>query len=193
MGARTRLVPITGVLAASTALLAGCGSPPTAVSSQDTVTAAGGTGKTMHLFSQVKPDGKASVLVTGAIGDYGRSFPANSKGKANSNDNYEEVVLKHGSFLLDERKLNDVRPTGGSTRATCSSTYTFKAKVPISLGTGAYAGIHGSLNAVAILATVSPRHTSGPDKGQCNDQVEPKPPAFVASVTGQGKVVVPTD
>jgi hypothetical protein len=96
--------------------------------------------------------------------------------------------LKDGTFLLDERKLNDVKPSGGFTKSTCSLTYDFKATVPVSLGTGAYAGIHGTLNAVAVTAIVDPRFTSGAHKGTCDDRAVPKPPAYLATMTAQGKV-----
>jgi hypothetical protein len=138
--------------------------------------------------SKVETNGKASVVVTGTISDHGRSFPADAEGNANSKDNYEEVVMQRGTFLLDERELNSVKPAGGLNSRTCLLDLTFKATVPVALGTGAYAGISGTLRGTAVDRYRAPRYTSGRRKGHCDPQQKPPPGAYTLTMTGEGVV-----
>jgi hypothetical protein len=170
---------------------AGCGNVASGVSvlrPQASVSAKSGT---IRLFATMKRSGKATVVVTGVIGDFGRSFPADKNGKANSNDNYMEVVVKRGTFVLDERALNSNKAVDRprSNNATCSTWLTGTAKVPVSEGTGAYAGVHGSIDATLKVAFVNARFESGSLKGTC-EFGKPSASAYFASVEGEGSVTL---
>jgi hypothetical protein len=76
-------------------------------------------------------------VVTGAITDYGKDVSIGQ--------NAQKLILKKGTFQIDTTKLNkNIKFT--PSRAGCSSIASGSASgVPVSHGTGAYAGITGSL------------------------------------------------
>src|ERR1700761_4099505 len=41
------------------------------------------------------------IVVTGAIADYGKATSEDKNGKPDINGNYEKVILKKGTFMLD--------------------------------------------------------------------------------------------
>jgi hypothetical protein len=160
------------------AAMAGCGGGSSGVAKSGSIT----------VVRTIALSGKASVVVTGFITDTGRSFPADAHGTANPKDNYQEAVLGHGTFLLDENALNAARPKGGLNRSTCLLALTFKAAVPVLLGTGMYAGIRGSLQGVAEVRYHVPRYSSGKRRGECNPLAKPPPGVYSATMTGRGSV-----
>jgi hypothetical protein len=166
----------------------GCGSGASEVSTLQAHASNGAKSGTIRLFATMKSNGKASVVVTGVVGDFGRYFPANKNGKADSNDNYDEVVLSRGTFLLDERALTNNPFKIHSNESTCSTSLTTTAKVPVSEGTGTYAGIHGTIDAAGRVAFVQPRFKSGSHNGKCESGKKPSAKAYFADLTGHGLV-----
>ncbi|MBV9002309.1 MAG: hypothetical protein JO304_24855 [Solirubrobacterales bacterium] len=133
-------------------------------------------------------NGSSPVLFTGAIGDYGKAVRQNANGVANKNGDFIRFNLKQGTFIGNGtalfKKLNN--PAPGFNRATCSGAFTASAPVPLGSGSGAYAGIGGSLNVHVTFAFVGPRFKSGKHKGQCNGNANPL--AQMGTISGGGTV-----
>jgi hypothetical protein len=149
-------------------------------------------GGTIKVF--VTPTGNGSggtIVITGAVGDYGKTFNANSAGKPEKKGGYEQLVLKKGTILVNGTQFNaatnNASPTDLSA-VTCSGTVVASAPAPIVSGTKAYAGITGSVTLTATYGFVGPFYTSGSKKGQCNTSGNGTPPGFFASITGSGTV-----
>jgi opacity protein-like surface antigen len=138
------------------------------------------------------PYGK--IVVTGAIGDYGRSTNTDKSGKIDPDGDYIRVTLKHGSFIVDtsaiEARYAHLKPQLDS--ATCSAIFAISAvPVGVSHGTGAYAGISGTGKLSYVFAGLAPRYGTGPKKGQCNLSNNTQPTASYSSVTGTLDVQLP--
>jgi hypothetical protein len=142
----------------------------------------------IFVFTNVNSHGKGSVLITGVIGDLGKQFPANKYGKPDSNADYEEVVLRRGTLLLDERDLTNRHWTYDTNVADCSSTVISQHPVPVLDGTGKYAGISGTLSGVATEAMLAPRYKSGKFKGQCSQTTKVGPARHIGTMNGSGAV-----
>lgn len=106
-----------------------------------------------------------TVLITGAIGDYGTYTSSNQDGTANPSGSYIKFVLKKGTFEINASKLTDSHKAGD--RATCSVVFSGTAHAPVSNGTGQYSGIRGTLTVTLLHAILAPTYASGPRKGQC--------------------------
>ena len=126
----------------------------------------------ISIFQTVGYTGKGSTTVTGVIGDYGTEHPTNREGVADTNGDFEKVVLKHGTFLMDERALNgnSTQLHTNSSQKTCSISYHGTSGIPVSGGTGRYAGISGTVTGTFYLGVVEPRITSGRFAGICSSK-----------------------
>jgi hypothetical protein len=126
------------------------------------------------------------VLITGVVGDYGTSQKANSSGQPSKNGNYQKLLLKKGTILVNSTQfnagLNNTNPPLNNTN--CSTTFTFSAPVPIVSGTGAYVGITGSISLNAQFGAILPKTKSG----SCNASNNSNPVAQYTSVIGSGTV-----
>lgn len=154
---------LVGLLSAS-----GCSAassrPPVAPAT--TTPAAGATGRvpsgTVHLTAYTDNDGPTStVILTGAVGDYGTARSVNPDGSTSAgHDGQLDLSLAHGSFRLDVADL-DKRFAAAMAGArvdtsTCSGTATVSGPVPIvaGSGTGSYQGIHGTFTLTITLDEV---------------------------------------
>jgi hypothetical protein len=130
------------------------------------------------------------IVVTGAIGDYGKSTSHTKAGKADSNGNYVTISLQKGSFQVNSvalnEKANKAQPTLNS--STCSAYLSVSGPVTVSAGTGAYQGISGTITITESFAFVGPRFASGAKKGQCDQSNSAKPLAQYGQLTGVGTV-----
>jgi hypothetical protein len=137
------------------------------------------TGGQVKFFVTAFSNGTGDIIVTGAIGDYGRSA---------ADGNYVKVTLHHGAFELDVAKLvakaSEAGP--GLDPTTCSGVSTATAPAPILDGKGSYQGAAGTMNVTETIAFILPRYTSGPHKNQCNNNT--RPIDDYASTTGSGMV-----
>jgi hypothetical protein len=124
------------------------------------------------------------------IGDVGRQFPVDKAGIADSGGDFEKVVLTHGTFLLDERALTNGHWYDHTNRSNCSSTIISQHPVGVLDGTGAYAGIKGSIAGVGTVAILPPRITSGKRKGQCGQEKGVGPRRHVSTMDGSGFVTL---
>jgi hypothetical protein len=131
------------------------------------------------------------ILITGAIGDYGKAVSHTKSGRVTSHGNFVTVKLQHGKFEVDATKLgrrgSQTQPT--IDRASCSLYVEFSGPVTLSGGTGAYAGITGKVRMRLAYAELGPRFASGPRKGKCNLHSDARPIAFFQStLSGRGTI-----
>jgi len=131
-----------------------------------------------------------TVVITGAIGDYGKSVKASSAGKPTKNGKDTLLVLKKGTILIDATQVQSALQSVASPPAdfndvTCSaSAVASDVAVPIVSGTKAYAGITGSVTVNLTFAFFGPLKSSG----KCDDSGNANPTAEFGSIVGQGTV-----
>jgi hypothetical protein len=131
-----------------------------------------------------------TIIVTGAIGDFGKTLNVNKSGKPDTNGDYVKVTLQQGSFFVNatklNAKLNHLKPTFN--KATCSVAASGTGPVTLFNGAGLYTGISGNVQITVKFAFLGPRYASGPRKGQCNGSNNARPLAQYQSITGSGNV-----
>lgn len=148
-------------------------------------------GKLSVFVTPLSPNSaKGTIVVTGAIGDYGKTLNVNQSGKADANGAFVKITLQQGSFVVNSTqlnaKLNHLKPTVNT--ATCSVSATGTGPVTLADGAGLYAGISGTLQITVKFAFVGPRLSTGPHKGQCNESNNAPSLAQYQSITGSGTV-----
>lgn len=131
-----------------------------------------------------------TVVITGAIGDYGTTLTINKSGKAEANGNYVKITLQKGTFEINSTsfnaKANNLQPA--FFKATCSVSYAVTGQVTLFGGTGLYEGISGTMNISGTSGFILPRITSGKHKGQCNESNNVQPISQYALIAGSGTV-----
>jgi hypothetical protein len=135
-------------------------------------------GGTINYFEVSTANGTGTTVLTGAITDYGVDHEG---ALANGSDN--EIVLKKGTFDVDIDKLD--RAVKFSVNAkTC--VYSESGSGPTSLlaGTGAYAGIKGTLTITVSGRGILPRSSNG----RCASAQSAPPLVAVSTAQGSGKV-----
>ena|ERR1700728_61550 len=148
-------------------------------------------GGTINVWATPIGEGaKATIVITGAIGDYGTALTINKNGKVNPNGNYVKITLKKGTFEVNSTMLNaaanNLQPTNNST--TCSASGSATGPVTLFNGTGLYKGIAATLNVTETFAFIGPLIKSGSHKGQCNESNNAKALAQYGSIQGSGTV-----
>jgi hypothetical protein len=181
-----KAVPAVAFAAAAAAVVAAAsvGGPATAAPTTPTA-------GTIEIWATPGNGAVATIVVTGAIGDYGTATTIDKNGKVDDNGDYVNVVLKHGGFEVNSVELNKITnaaPPIMANNTTCSVEFGASGPVTLFNGTGMYAGISGNLQITQRFAAVGSRYTSGPKKGQCNMSNNSQPIAFWGSITGAGKV-----
>jgi hypothetical protein len=148
------------------------------------------TGGMVHVFVTPSNGGANDILITGAIGDSGKSVNIDKGGKPNPNGNFGRVTLKHGTFEVDLTKLQAAQNNGQPTvnPMNCSGIFSVTEPVTFFGGTGAYKGIAGTVQITSEFGFILPKYTSGTKKGQCNESDNAEPVAQSASITGSGMV-----
>ena len=143
------------------------------------------TGGTLRIF--VVPgqnQGEGTILLAGAIGDYGKTHKINKKGIG-------QAVLQKGTFQVNlaaiGKKLTNSKPIIFN-KTTCSQVFSATAPVTLLNGTGAYKGISGTLMLTETFAAYGPFYKTGAHKGQCNTSNNAMPIAQWGSVQGVGTV-----
>jgi hypothetical protein len=163
------------VILAGLLLATGCSStstkPPTAgrTATADTSRAGGTTsaptrtaGGTVHLTDYTDNDGPTStVILAGAVADYGKAQSVNPDGSLNTEHNSQlNLMLTHGSFRLDiadlDKKFVAILANLPLNTTTCSGTASVSGQVPVvpGSGTGSYQGISGTFNLTVTLDEV---------------------------------------
>jgi hypothetical protein len=176
----TRKSKFAAAAVAGAALLGG---GTAAFAATSTSTPAGGT---IHIFVNVDVKSQTTnpIVITGAIGDYGKGVDVTKAGKVDANGNYVRVTLTKGTFWVNGTVLNAKanKSPGSFNASTCSFSEKVTAPVILFKGTGLYAGISGKPKITETFGGVGPRLANG----ACNPSANPV--AFGGSVTGVGKV-----
>ena len=176
-----RILKMAGFAATIVAL--GLGS--TAATGHETTRAAAVKPAGGHIAIYFTPRPKKSlILVAGAIGDYGTGAPVNAKGQHDPAGQFERVTLQHGSFIIDNRKLNHAAMTTEPVRnpQTCSVVLGLHAPAALSGGTGRYAGISGTVTLSSNFAAIYPQKSGS--TGTCNFATSPLSTALSTSAEG---------
>ena len=133
------------------------------------------------------PDG--SIIVAGAVGDYGPTTKADRNGQVDPHGKYSLLELKNGTILLDGSALAAKIQAGSATAqvdpVSCSLHGSVSAVSPIVTGTGAYAGITGSMDVTFTIAELAARTPSG----ACDTNADPVD--AYATISGTGVVHFP--
>ena len=141
-------------------------------------------GGKIRVFLTAASATKSTIVITGAIGDYGTALSVDANGKVDPNGNFEKVTLKQGGFLVDgttlNKKLDHTKPTINA--SNCSFVFSGTAPTMISDGTGAYAGITGKVAITLTFAGITPKTAKG-----CNFNSNKVSGAY-QSITGTGSV-----
>jgi hypothetical protein len=144
----------------------------------------------VKLFATPSDGLHATILMTGAIGDYGNALTIDKNGTPDPNGNYVKVTLQKGGFEINSTtlnaKANKAQPTFDT--ATCSAALYVAGPLTLSNGTGLYSGIAGTLTVSETAAFILPRYTGGKNKGECNTSNSAQPVKQYASIIGTGTV-----
>jgi len=147
-------------------------------------------GGPVKLFATPSDGLHATILMTGAIGDYGNALTIDKNGTPDPNGNYVKVTLQKGGFEINSTtlnaKANKAQPTFDT--ATCSAALYVAGPLTLSNGTGLYSGIVGTLTVSETAAFILPRYTGGKNKGECNTSNSAQPVKQYASIIGTGTV-----
>lgn len=147
----------------------------------------------LHVWVTPRNGASDPILLTGVIADYGRATSIDKNGTVNQNGAYVKVVLTQGTFEVNKGSFGKaghrVQPVFNMT--TCSGQATWSGNITLFNGTGAYAGIRGTVRLTDSFAGIAPRYKSGAKKGQCNMNANPVPAAqFQAPIVGSGSVTL---
>jgi hypothetical protein len=106
-----------------------------------------------------------TIIVTGAIGDYGPTTKANQAGHPDPQGAYSLLELQRGTVLLDgsalQQKIAAGTPKAQIDPVSCSLHGSVTARSPIVAGTGAYTGIKGTLEVTFTIAELASRTPTG--------------------------------
>lgn len=168
---RKRLASMLAITASAGVLLsAGCASAaPKTTMARGTAVTKTTSGSTVHLIGYSKnsdgPD--LTVIVTGAIGDYGQAVSVHPNGAIDPEHTSElSLGLRKGSFRLDigtlDKKIVSVTSHWPST-PTCSFhlSVTAPATVVAGSGTGSYRGVSGSIRMTVTIDEVDVKPCPG--------------------------------
>jgi hypothetical protein len=161
-----------------------------AVASASTPAAAASpTHGTVHVWVTPGKGAVDQILLTGVIGDHGTATSIDKNGTVSKNGEYVKVALADGTFEVNavafNRKLDKLQPTVNA--ANCSAWATGSANITLFGGTGAYAGISGTIRMTTSFAAILPRYATGAKKGQCNGNGAPVA-QFQDDLEGSGNV-----
>jgi hypothetical protein len=157
-----------------------------------TLGASSAAGGRVQVFITPSLTGKGGgpIIITGAIGDHGKSIKVNASGQPDPEGTYSLARLQYGSILFNTGPLKKAIQVGTQNAspnlATCSLQGSTTATVPIDSGTGQYSGISGSLKVRFTFAEVAGRYTRGPKEGKC--KLAAGPVAQWAVVVGAGSI-----
>jgi hypothetical protein len=149
--------------------------------------AAGGP---IRVFVKSGSGPRGTILITGAIGDFGTTLSVDKNGKIDNNGAFQKVTLKKGSFWDDATALNKKlqKSQPAINKSNCSILFSASATTTLLKGAGAYQGISGKLKITVTFATIAPRFAGGAHAGQCNFANNAVPLSQYQSITGAGNV-----
>jgi hypothetical protein len=143
------------------------------------------TGKIVALVNPAPaPGATGTIFIIGVIADYGTTVNVTATGKPSQD--YAKVNLTKGGFEVNLTALNKVTNalTPTFSAPTCMFWGSASGPVTLSDGTGAYAGITGTLTVHETFVGVAPRLASG----RCNMSQNATPTHMTNQVTASGSV-----
>lgn len=154
-------------------------------------TASTTSGGTIKIFSDQSNDtnGGATgpIVITGAIADYGTATSMDKNGTIDAQGNYVKVALKKGTLEINsvafDKLANNAQPTDANS-TICSGDISVSGSVSLFDGSGAYAGISGTLKVTAVFAFIGPKLKNS----SCNNSNSAAPVAQFGTITGSGTV-----
>ncbi len=154
-----------GAIVIGSAILAGTS---IAVTSVAVTAATPPSGLVKFWTTQSTNDATVSIVVTGAIGDYGTVATVNKDGQPDQSGNWALVTLQKGTFKVNETSFDKkaAKSSFPIKKASCSSEGTISGSVTLSGGTGHYADISGHLVLSETDAWILARTGSG---NTCSD------------------------
>jgi|GEM_PF-2109492 len=139
--------------------------------------AAAAKGGVIHVYEVGTASPDDTDVITGAFTDHGIAKPVVAH-------QLNRLVLSRGTFEVNIAALEkNVAPVSYNP-ATCSIVLTGKGPTALSHGTGAYAGIRGTITVTITEAGILPRLRSG----ACNQSPSATPVAVAAMIQGSGTV-----
>lgn len=135
-------------------------------------------GGVLHYFETSTKNGTATVVVTGPFTDYGVDHAS-----ARASGSVNEISLKQGSFALDITRL-DHAVVFSVDSATCAYSESGTGPTRILDGTGAYAGIRGTLTITVSGKGILPKSNNG----VCEKDGYAAPLVAVSTASGSGTV-----
>ena len=131
-----------------------------------------------------------TIIITGAIGDYGKTLSIDKNGKTDANGNYVKITLKKGTFEVNSTVLNKKTNTAPPiiNASTCSFRSSGTGPVTLFNGTGLYKGIKGKVLITLSFGGIGSTYKTGPHKGQCNMSNNAPSLAQWGTITGPGSV-----
>jgi hypothetical protein len=151
--------------------------------------AAAASGGPIQVFIKGGAGPRAQILVTGAIGDFGKTVSVDKNGTVDNNGAFQKVTLQKGGFWVDTTALNKKLNSGSTFKTNpnnCSVVFSGSAETTLFNGSGAYKGIGGKVKITVTFAGVQPRFKSGKHKGKCNFGQNTNPLYGYQSITGVG-------
>ncbi len=144
----------------------------------------------MKVFATPGNGAGGTILITGAIGDYGKTLSIDKNGKTDSNGGYVRITLHKGTFEINSTALNAKanKAQPAVFEATCSAQFFVTGRVTLFNGTRLYKGLTGTVNITETYAVIFPLYKSGKNKGQCNLSNNAQPLGQYSSITGTGRV-----
>jgi hypothetical protein len=156
LAALTAMAGLAGVLA-----LSGCvsGAPATVASAAAARLGTAASSGVHFIDYSVNSDGPdSSVIVTGAIGDWGHGVTVYPDGKVDPDHTSElEFRLTHGSFRISfgdlDKEIVHAYDHWPANRRTCSASIAVTGTTPIvaGSGTGSYRGVTGQFTTTATI------------------------------------------
>lgn len=156
---------------AGVVLLAGCGSSASSGSSgPPSATPASAGSHAVNLVSYSDNDGPtSSVILTGAIGDYGTAVSETAGGAVAARHRDDlQLRLTRGSFRIRtgdvDKQLVSAFTDFPPNRTTCSGNVVATGAAPVvpGSGTGAYRGVTGTFHLTVTIAEVDARNHCTP-------------------------------
>jgi hypothetical protein len=131
--------------------------------------------------------GAGTALLTGAIGDHGRSQSVTKSGAPNQNGTYVKLTLSQGTLMLNssalDKAINQAFGKAVPNSSNCSLSVVASATLPFVSGTGRYVGATGSAHLTVAIGAILPRKN-----GKCDNSNNVTPTASRQIVYGTGSV-----
>jgi hypothetical protein len=148
-------------------------------------------GGSVRVFATGGDGSLGTIVVVGAIGDYGKTLSMTKAGKPDPNGDYVKITLQKGTLEVNSVQFNKQTSNAPPTildRSTCSFAFIATGKVTVFNGTGHYKGISGTITITTNFGGIAPRYISGSKHGRCHFGNNVKPIVSRGWILGHGTV-----